>query len=160
MRGPSSSAGRFAGPRETLHVALIFVAALTVIAGGWVIFSTRTMSLIQDCQSTHQQTEAVFLAAGRQETERGEVSGETGAEPVSTKEVGVLVEGHLGPAPGDPEGCQTVVFFHVPKTGGESLNDLWIDKAARQRLVGWDAYRRIRIITGMAFEGTRPMTSM
>lgn len=27
-------------------------------------------------------------------------------------------------APWDPQGCQTIAFFHVPKTGGESINEL------------------------------------
>lgn len=49
----------------------------------------------------------------------------------------------LRPAPWDPEGCQTVVFFHIPKTGGESLNNLWqVTGANRQRrLFGWAGYR-------------------
>lgn len=61
------------------------------------------------------------------------------------EEAGVAsVEGAgLLPAPWDPEGCQTIVFFHIPKTGGESLNNLWqVSAKGKQRpLFGWAGYR-------------------
>lgn len=51
--------------------------------------------------------------------------------------------------------CQTVLFFHIPKTGGESLNDLWHrmavpDKARDTRMFGWKnyQYRPLRV-TGL-----------
>lgn len=51
--------------------------------------------------------------------------------------------------------CQTVMFFHIPKTGGESLNDLWHrmavpDKSRDTRMLGWKnyQYRPLRV-TGL-----------
>lgn len=50
-------------------------------------------------------------------------------------------QGSSSRAPWDPEGCQTIVFFHVPKTGGESVNGLWLNGAGRDRVPGWkDGY--------------------
>lgn len=48
----------------------------------------------------------------------------------------------LLPNSSDPQGCQTVVFFHIPKTGGESLNNLWqVTRGGGTRLFGWAGYR-------------------
>lgn len=41
-------------------------------------------------------------------------------------------------------GCQTIVFFHIPKTGGESMNHLW---GSHHRMFGCDRYRTIAIRT-------------
>lgn len=50
--------------------------------------------------------------------------------------------------------CQTVVFFHVPKTGGESLNELWQGKGE----LGWRGYRHISLrVSGQFIEGLRSM---
>lgn len=63
------------------------------------------------------------------------VSRDSEAEP-SKDDTGLL------PASSDPEGCQTVVFFHIPKTGGESLNNLWqVTRGGGRRLFGWAGYR-------------------
>eukprot|EP00752_Nemacystus_decipiens_P007781 g6949.t1 len=56
-------------------------------------------------------------------------------------------------APWDPRGCQTIVFFHVPKTGGESMNELWMDMKGRERLPWWkEGYHR----TSMRVTGLEP----
>lgn len=39
------------------------------------------------------------------------------------------------------EQCQTIVFFHVPKTGGESVNGLWYGNPQ----FGWERYRRLTL---------------
>lgn len=36
--------------------------------------------------------------------------------------------------------CQTIVFFHIPKTGSESIYGLW---ERRRRMFGWDRYRKL-----------------
>lgn len=46
----------------------------------------------------------------------------------------------------EPESCQSIVFFHIPKTGGESLNALWMtaDPSPKKRDLlpyGWSTYR-------------------
>lgn len=62
-------------------------------------------------------------------------------------------EGFTSRAPWDPQGCQTIVFFHVPKTGGESVNDLWVDMKGRVRLPWWkEGY----LFTGMRITGREP----
>lgn len=40
--------------------------------------------------------------------------------------------------------CQTIVFFHIPKTGGESMNRLW---EGRKRVLGWNRYRMLAMRT-------------
>lgn len=50
--------------------------------------------------------------------------------------------------PWAPDGCQTVLFFHIPKTGGESLNDLWVPMASdgqKKKPFGWDQYKALSI---------------
>lgn len=55
------------------------------------------------------------------------------------------------PAGWQDGGCQSIVFFHVPKTGGESLNDLWQVEADAQgkmrdtRVSGWKGYEKIAL---------------
>jgi len=62
-------------------------------------------------------------------------------------------KGSTSRAPWEPEGCQTIAFFHVPKTGGESLNDLWVDMVGRVRVPWWkDGY----LYTGMRITGLTP----
>ena len=46
------------------------------------------------------------------------------------------------PAPWEPAGCQTLLFFHVPKTGGESMNALWWTQAqGKEKRFGWAGYQ-------------------
>eukprot|EP00903_Cladosiphon_okamuranus_P012879 g12027.t1 len=56
--------------------------------------------------------------------------------------------------PWDPLGCQTIVFFHVPKTGGESLNELWVDMPRHERISWWKkGYRGTSLrVTGLTPE--------
>lgn len=60
-------------------------------------------------------------------------------------------EGSTTRAPWDPKGCQTIVFFHVPKTGGESVNQLWVDMQGRPRVAWWkNGYTKTSLrITGL-----------
>lgn len=41
----------------------------------------------------------------------------------------------------EASGCQTLMFFHIPKTGGESMNDLWWGTGiGKKKSFGWDGY--------------------
>ncbi len=62
-------------------------------------------------------------------------------------------EGSTSRAPWDPQGCQTIAFFHVPKTGGESVNDLFVDMVGRERVSWW---KKGYMYTGMRITGLAP----
>ena len=79
-----------------------------------------------------------FAAAGTAVVPRSE-SRDEGAETDASAVTAATAGWHTpsNPPPWDQEGCQTVVFFHVPKTGGESVNGLW-NGAGRDRVLGWE----------------------
>lgn len=45
------------------------------------------------------------------------------------------------------------MFFHVPKTGGESINEMWVNMAGRERMRWW---KNGYLWTGMRITGLEP----
>lgn len=130
-RDPSRGGGTRATLRPPANAfswrrVLCYSAPLLTV--GWAIFSFR---------SVPKDAKVSPAAFTTREGERN--NGDAGVAGVENA--------GLFPAPWDPEGCQTVVFFHIPKTGGESLNNLWHVRAGTTspRLFGWAGYRLMRL---------------
>ncbi|CAM9410305.1 unnamed protein product [Hapterophycus canaliculatus] len=107
MRPGRSSSDR----KSTLLRALLSYGAVALTCG-WAGYSYHDMT----ARSSNAQPILMKEEALESKTGSG---AEWGGEPTTR-------------APWDPQGCQTIVFFHVPKTGGESINEL-----QRAAFTGW-----------------------
>lgn len=144
MRGPRNTMGAGSdnplGRSTSNRVLRVLAGTALVFTAAYGIFIARSGFSVARRPSNAAATrlEPVFLAAGSEDGTEGEAS------------------------PADSDACQTIVFFHIPKTGGESLNDLWRDKPNSHRLFGWAGYRWIGLrTTGLGIEQQkRVMTNL
>lgn len=123
MRGSLSCPSAHTTVRVFAYSALALTALYAVQSGRYQAPSGATAPIAPLGPGSHPAgaAEPLFLAA------------DGGAEQVSE----VAVE-----TPWKQSSCQTIVFFHIPKTGGESLNELWLSTASSpEKLFGWAGYK-------------------
>lgn len=111
------------GSRKGLIRALSYGAA--AVSCGWAGYSYHAIVVERSSAKTVGFAAAETAAAA-----------EPREEAAAAAEAAVW-EGNTSRAPWDPKGCQSVVFFHVPKTGGESVNALWVNMAGREQVSWW-----------------------
>ena len=141
-RGPS---GR--GSRKSLIRALSYGAVVLSAAWAGYWYSYHDMVVVPPSGA-----EPVGFAAAETAT-KAAVETREEEEAAAAAAAEAVWEGATSRAPWDPKGCQTLVFFHVPKTGGESVNELWVDMKGRERLSWWkEGYQ----MTSMRITGLEP----
>lgn len=140
-RGPSGRGSRKILIRALSYGAVVLSAAW---AGYWYSY---------DMVVPPSGAEPVGFAAAETATIAAVETREEEKAAAAAAAAEVVWEGATSRAPWDPKGCQTLVFFHVPKTGGESVNDLWVDMKGRERLSWWkEGYQ----MTSMRITGLEP----
>lgn len=127
--------------REKSIVRALAWGAMLVVISGWAGYSFRATVELRGTKPKPVSVTAVETTAKSKSSGAGE-------EHADASRVAGW-EGNTSRAPPwEKEGCQTIVFFHVPKTGGESVNDLWLNGAGRERVPAWkDGYtlRSLRV---------------
>lgn len=119
MRGPVTRQGGWIRAYKAVRVLACLTLVLTI---GYAILGSRSIPKGELPHDSISTVNAVALTSGSGTTREAE--SEAAISPTT-----------------ESSGCQTLLFFHIPKTGGESMNDLWWGTGlGKKKLFGWDGY--------------------